>query len=219
MSLAEALYSTMILFQNEGYVAMAFLGVIIMVSILMYRQAQAAKPYYSPRDNPPNQIYRKQDPQTRYDDDGTRYQCVAIPYRIVNKCKVEIYMITSRTRGDYIFPGGGWEKNESRQECVQREAFEEAGIRGIVGKELVSDQKYISDKGNKSRLWGYLLEVTDVLDEWPEPERRRKWMTINEADIALVERRKPKFGALWKHAIEYFVERNLHKHKRKNKNY
>lgn len=34
------------------------------------------------RTNIPNQKYRKQDPNTRYDDDGTRYQCVSIPYRI-----------------------------------------------------------------------------------------------------------------------------------------
>ena len=131
MSLSEAMLS----FQNEHYVAIALLGIIIMVSILLYKQASTsnnnknnAYPYSSARDNPPNQIYRKQDPQTRYDDDGTRYQCVAVPYRIINKSKVEIYMITSRTRGDYIFPGGGWEKNESQQECVRREAFEEAGV-------------------------------------------------------------------------------------------
>ena len=34
------------------------------------------------RTNIVNQKYRKQDPETRYDDDGTRYQCVSIPYRI-----------------------------------------------------------------------------------------------------------------------------------------
>lgn len=37
-------------------------------------------------------------------------------------------MITSRNRGDYIFPGGGWEKKESGPECAQREAWEEAGV-------------------------------------------------------------------------------------------
>ena len=38
-------------------------------------------------------------------------------------------MVTSRNRGDYIFPGGGWEKNESGPECAQREAWEEAGVK------------------------------------------------------------------------------------------
>eukprot|EP00486_Rosalina_sp_Unknown_P014585 CAMPEP_0201581784 /NCGR_PEP_ID=MMETSP0190_2-20130828/75309_1 /ASSEMBLY_ACC=CAM_ASM_000263 /TAXON_ID=37353 /ORGANISM="Rosalina sp." /LENGTH=177 /DNA_ID=CAMNT_0048020451 /DNA_START=175 /DNA_END=705 /DNA_ORIENTATION=+ len=77
------------------------------------------------RTNIPNQKYRKQDPETRYDDDGTRYQCVSIPYRINKETnKVEIFMITSRNRGDYIFPGGGWEKKESGPECAQREAWE-----------------------------------------------------------------------------------------------
>jgi len=158
----------------------------------------------------PNQKYRKQDPDTRYDDDGTRYQCVAVPYRIVNHSKVEVFMITSRNRGDYIFPGGGWEKHETGPQCAQREAWEEAGIRGDIIKEIVSDQHYTSDKGNKSRLWGYLLNVTQVLEEWPETERRRKWMTINEAEIALSDKRRVKFGALWKNAIEYFIEQNLY---------
>lgn len=161
----------------------------------------------------PNQIHRKQDPQTRYDEDGTRYQCVSIPYRIVNNSKVEILMITSRNRGDYIFPGGGWEKHESGSECAEREAFEEAGVRGNISGEMVSDQRYTSDKGNKSRLWGYLLEVTEVLDHWPEPERRRKWMTIDEAEIALPEKRRIKFGQIWKNAVKHFTERNLYRPK------
>lgn len=49
-------------------------------------------------------------------------------------------------------------------------------VRGNITTELVTDQHYTSDKGNKSRLWGYLLEVTKVEDIWPEPERRRKWV-------------------------------------------
>merc|ERR1719471_1349884 len=96
--------------------------------------------------NSPNQLHRKKDPQTRYDEDGTRYQCVSIPYRIVNNSKVEILMITSRNRGDYIFPGGGWERDESGPECARREAFEEAGVRGTLSGQLVSDQRYTSDK-------------------------------------------------------------------------
>jgi len=125
-------------------------------------------------------------------------------------------MITSRNRGDYIFPGGGWEKHESGPECAQREAFEEAGVRGTVSDELVSDQRYTSDKGNRSRLWGYLLEVDQVLDSWPETERHRKWMTLDEAEIALPEKRRVKFGNIWKNAIKYFTEHNLYRPKTTN---
>mmetsp|Transcript_59476 Transcript_59476/g.53556 ORF Transcript_59476/g.53556 Transcript_59476/m.53556 type:complete len:348 (-) Transcript_59476:356-1399(-) len=163
------------------------------------------------RTNIPNQKYRKQDPDTRYDDDGTRYQCVSIPYRINPETnKVEIFMITSRNRGDYIFPGGGWEKHETGPECAQREAWEEAGVRGNIIKEVVTDQHYTSDKGNKSRLWGYLLEVTKVEEIWPEPERRRKWMSVEEAEIALPEKRRIKFGALWRNGTNYFIEQSLY---------
>ena len=130
-----------------------------------------------------SQIHRKQDPETRYDDDGTRYQCVSIPYRVNRETNcVQILMITSRNKGDYIFPGGGWEKEENGEDCALREAFEEAGIRGKVTAEIVSDQRYTSDKGNRSRLWGFLLEVTDVLENWPESERRRKWVCLLTSD-------------------------------------
>eukprot|EP00483_Globobulimina_turgida_P002270 UN02272 len=150
--------------------------------------------------------YRKQDPETRYDEDGTRYQCVAIPYRINNDKKIEIFMITSRKRGDYIFPGGGWELNETAPECAQRESWEEAGIKGKIRKEMISDQAYTSDKGNKSRLWGFLMEVTYVADVWPEPQRRRKWMSIEEAELALQDNRRRKFGRLWKKSVQYFTD-------------
>jgi len=231
-SVYQEFITEMIAIQTQYYIPLLFISLIVMASVLMYKKKVKSKSsaqhlmntslsslssintYHTNNghntSSKPNQKYRKQDPETRYDDDGTRYQCVSIPYRIVDNSKVEVFMITSRNRGDYIYPGGGWEKRESGPECAQREAWEEAGIRGNVTCELVSDQHYTSEKGNKSRLWGYLLEVTVVSDKWPETERRRKWMTINEAEIALSERRRIKFGALWKKAIQYFIEHNLY---------
>lgn len=157
-----------------------------------------------------NQLYRKDDYDTRYDTDGTRYQCVSVPFRLTQENKVEILMITSRGKGDYIFPGGGWETAESAADAARREAFEEAGIRGSVAKQIVTDQHYTSDKGNKSRLWGFLLAVDKLEDEWPESERRRKWMSIDEAERALSKKRRIKFGALWSNAIDHFIEQNLY---------
>jgi len=191
--------------QNVYYVPLMVIGFIVMASVLMYRQKEQQICI-----NLKNEKYRKEDPETRYDEDGTRYQCVSVPFRVINNEKVEIFMITSRNRGDYIFPGGGWEKHENGAGAAQREAFEEAGVRGKIIKEMVSDQRYTSEKGNKSRLWGYLLEINQVLEEWPETERRRKWMTIDEVEIALSPRRRAKFGALWRKSVQYFIEQNLY---------
>merc|ERR1719474_705546 len=88
----------------------------------------------------------------------------------------------------------------------------ENGCSTLSGQ-LVADQRYTSEKGNRSRLWGYLLRVDQVLDEWPEPERRRKWMTIDEAEIALPEKRRVKFGRIWTNAVKYFVDHNLYRPK------
>ena len=39
-------------------------------------------------------------------------------------------------------------------------------------------------------------------------------MSIDEAEIALSEKRRIKFGALWKKAMNYFIEQSLyHPHK------
>eukprot|EP01084_Bolivina_argentea_P206415 352446_1 len=243
-SVYDSLLNDMIEIQNEYYIPLILISLVVMASMLMYKKSNNTRfkstennnktipspipPEYqyssslSPPINnhtqyeykPPNQKYRKHDPETRYDDDGTRYQCIAIPYRIINN-KVEIFMITSRGKGDYIFPGGGWELNETKQQCTQRELYEEAGVRGNAIKELISDVLYTSDKGNKSRLWGYLFHVNKVLDTWPEPQRRRKWMSIDEVDIALSEKRRVKFGKLWNKAVEYFTIQNLYKNNKK----
>eukprot|EP00483_Globobulimina_turgida_P000603 UN00603 len=201
---------------NEHYVPLIFISFVVMASLLIYKKT---KSNLKSKPKPiANQKYRKRDPQTRYDDDGTRYQCVAIPYRITNNNKVQIFMITSRNRGDYIFPGGGWERNETGPQCAQRESWEEAGIKGNITKQLISDQHYTSDKGNKSRLWGFLLQVTVVEDTWPESVRRRKWMSIDEAEIALQDNRRVKFGRLWNKGVEYFIEQDLYRNNKNNNN-
>eukprot|EP01083_Nonionella_stella_P083550 231065_1 len=200
--------------QNEYYLSFIFIGIIV-ASVLMYNKTIQTKRISSLSSIQPNQRFRKDDPDTRYDDDGTRYQCVSVPYRIVNNSKVEIFMITSRKLGDYIFPGGGWEWKESGPQCACREALEEAGVEGTITAQLVSDQHYTSDKGNKSRLWGFLLEVRHVRDTWPEQERHRQWMSIDDVDKSLSAKRRIKFGKLWSKTMKYFMERKLYNLKRK----
>ncbi|PVH34328.1 hypothetical protein PAHAL_8G196000 [Panicum hallii] len=46
--------------------------------------------------------------------------------------RLQVLMISTPKRGDLIFPKGGWEDDESIDEAACREAFEEAGVKGII---------------------------------------------------------------------------------------
>ena len=46
-------------------------------------------------------------------------------------------MITSsRNNGNWIIPGGGIEYNENPEDAAQREVYEEAGVKGRLGRLL-----------------------------------------------------------------------------------
>ncbi|WOL02539.1 hypothetical protein Cni_G11258 [Canna indica] len=102
---------------------------------------------------------------------------------------VEVLMIGSPGRHDFVFPKGGWETDETACEAACREALEEAGVRGIIDEiELgqwifrsKSRQVTCSQEGS-CKGYMFALEVTEELDYWPEQEvHGRKWVTMGEA--------------------------------------
>jgi diphosphoinositol-polyphosphate diphosphatase len=46
--------------------------------------------------------------------------------------RLQVLMISTPKRSDLIFPKGGWEDDESIGEAACREAFEEAGVKGVL---------------------------------------------------------------------------------------
>ncbi|KAL8493787.1 hypothetical protein ACS0TY_024814 [Phlomoides rotata] len=72
--------------------------------------------------------------QQRYKD-GYRLiaGCIPFKYRIAEDgCgkTVEVLMINSTSGPGLLFPKGGWENDETAEEAAEREAVEEAGVRG-----------------------------------------------------------------------------------------
>ncbi|KAK4603067.1 hypothetical protein RGQ29_011877 [Quercus rubra] len=62
-----------------------------------------------------------------------------IPYRVSKEENehssekedgIEVLMVSSPKRDDLVFPKGGWEDDETKEEAACREAFEEAGVKG-----------------------------------------------------------------------------------------
>ncbi|HEX2947077.1 MAG TPA: (deoxy)nucleoside triphosphate pyrophosphohydrolase [Clostridia bacterium] len=61
--------------------------------------------------------------------------------------------------GGWEFPGGKVEKDETPQECLRRELFEELGIKAEIG-EFVCESIYEYPKGT-IRLLAYRAEIID----------------------------------------------------------
>jgi 8-oxo-dGTP pyrophosphatase MutT (NUDIX family) len=113
-----------------------------------------------------------------------------IPFRRGDQ--VEILLITSRETRRWIVPRGNPIAGLSPPEAAAQEAFEEAGIRGILAEQPFGTYRY--DKRRASGVTQevlvalYPLQVEAVLDDWPErAERERRWFRWNEAAAAVAE--------------------------------
>ncbi|CAM9631903.1 unnamed protein product [Pylaiella littoralis] len=111
----------------------------------------------------------------RYDDD-TRLVAGCLPVTADGR----LVLIGSVKRSDWLLPKGGWDTDETAAEAAVREAYEEAGVKGVVTADLGSHE-IVSSRGNKSRAAMFALLVTEVLDTWPEKHRRRKVVSLEEA--------------------------------------
>jgi hypothetical protein len=63
----------------------------------------------------------------------------------------KILFVSASRKPEWILPKGGWELDESLEESAIREAFEEAGVLGVIGPKLTEIQ-YETRKGKKRRL-------------------------------------------------------------------
>ncbi len=92
-----------------------------------------------------------------------------------------VVLISSRS-GSWILPKGGWEKDETAREAAARETYEESGVRGFVGLEPLAEISYRSKRGEACQLLLFVMEVTEILTEWPESlVRQRKLFSLSEA--------------------------------------
>ena len=93
----------------------------------------------------------------------------------------EILLVTSSSGKRWTIPKGVVEPGMSPARSAVKEAYEEAGIEGRVHPEPIGGYSY--DKwGGTCRVEVFLFEVTNVLDDWPEAQaRRREWCSVEEA--------------------------------------
>lgn len=108
-----------------------------------------------------------------------RTEIGAMPW-LMKKGKLHVVLITSRRRKRWILPKGQPEPDLKDREVAVVEAYEEAGVRGVLhGK---SESAVENDGGESVRYKIYPLKVKRVLDKWPEDhERKRKILPWKEA--------------------------------------
>jgi len=113
-------------------------------------------------------------------------QACAVPYRRRNG-RIELCVITSSSGTRWGFPKGIIEPGETPDQTALKEAWEEAGIGGLIEGPPLGSYTY--------RKWGAVLEVTGLLmrvssaeEDWPEADlRHRRWCAADEA-ASLIDR-------------------------------
>ena len=119
-------------------------------------------------------------------DREPRTQYAALPWRRRDVGGLEVLLITSRETQRWVIPKGWPMKDKAPGDCAAQEAFEEAGVIGVIARKSLGafhyDKRLRSERQQHVRVLVYALEVQEERDIWPEmAERDRNWTTPNEA--------------------------------------
>jgi 8-oxo-dGTP pyrophosphatase MutT (NUDIX family) len=104
-----------------------------------------------------------------------------------------VLLITRRRSKKWGIPKGRVVSHLSFRENAVKEAFEEAGVVGhvspfSVGVFRAEKRRANSPEPEVIEVWVYLLEVAEMLSDWPEREKRTiRWVTCDAAARRLSE--------------------------------
>lgn len=127
---------------------------------------------------------------------GTEFirQAAALPVKSGRIC-----LVTSSNGKRWIIPKGLIEPGQTAGETALQEAWEEAGLVGVLQPQPLGS--YLYDKsGNTCHVTVFLMKVNEVVQEYPERElRQRSWLSVAGAlerieDPGLAEIFRATFG-------------------------
>jgi 8-oxo-dGTP pyrophosphatase MutT (NUDIX family) len=109
-------------------------------------------------------------------DTQTIRQSAAIPLRSGQVC-----LVTSASGKRWVIPKGCLEPGKTAGEIALQEAWEEAGLVGLLTPEPVGT--YLYEKlGSVHHVLVYVLQVTEAAESWPEDGwRQRTWLKPTQA--------------------------------------
>jgi 8-oxo-dGTP pyrophosphatase MutT (NUDIX family) len=104
------------------------------------------------------------------------HQAAAIPIKEGHVC-----LVTSRSGKRWVIPKGCLEPGKTAGEIALQEAWEEAGLAGILQGQPVGS--YLYEKyGMTHHVTVFIIQVTQAADNWPERSvRDRDWVTPSQA--------------------------------------
>jgi 8-oxo-dGTP pyrophosphatase MutT (NUDIX family) len=107
-------------------------------------------------------------------------QAGAIPIRDGKVC-----VVSSRSGKRWVVPKGCLEPGKTSGEIALQEAWEEAGLVGILQPDPVGTYLY-EKAGITCHVTVFVMRVTDEADDWPEREwRQRRWLNFAQAEQQL----------------------------------
>ncbi len=124
-------------------------------------------------------------------DEGYGLQYAALPWREAGRGR-EVLLVTSRDTGRWVIPKGWPMKKKAPPDAAAREAFEEAGVRGQIGKRPIGTFEYPKRLKSQAtvtcKVEVFPLNVREEAETWPERgEREGRWFSPDEAAGVVAE--------------------------------
>jgi 8-oxo-dGTP pyrophosphatase MutT (NUDIX family) len=97
----------------------------------------------------------------------------------------QVCLVTSRSGKRWVIPKGCMEPDKTAGEVALMEAWEEAGLTGVLEPEPVGS--YVYEKAAATcHVIVFVMRVTGVAEDWPERSaRERSWLTFAQAQKRL----------------------------------
>jgi len=108
-------------------------------------------------------------------------QSAVIPYRF-HQGQLQIMLVLTRKKKRWTIPKGIHEPGMEADESAAKEAFEEAGIKGMLDHIQYGEYTY-HKWGALSHVKVYAIHVNEVLpkQQWTESHRGRAWLSLEQA--------------------------------------
>ena len=122
----------------------------------------------------------------------TKKQYAALPY-IVFRDHIEVLLITRRRSKRWIIPKGWPEDQLTPSKLAALEAFEEAGLKGQIGKQKIGNFSYVKQLNNEDsvicNVGVFPLKVSAQYLDFPEKgQRELRWLKLKKAALLIEEK-------------------------------
>ncbi len=115
---------------------------------------------------------------TVFSDTSIIPQTGVLPFRIRNGIP-EVLMVSSRSGTHWTVPKATTTHASNVTALLHEEALEEAGVRGRPVLSSVGSYRYVRND-QQYDVTVFPLEVSEILEEWPEQFRERRWFHLDE---------------------------------------